>query len=302
MMKKFLIKLSFVFLLIVLADFIFGFVADALYQYVPTKQSYALTKCNDDIIILGSSRAESGIIPSIITDSTNMSCYNLAIGGQNIYYYYAILNTILTHHNPKILLIDITTIDYNNMPRWNKEKISALNPLYGHVDSVKRLINSVEFFNKYRLLSNVYQFNSTLFTMIVSNLIEKNHEGDFINGYIPISKEYNKAIKRPDSENFEIDEDKLGFIKRIKNICHEKNIKLVLLMSPQFLQLCNSDQNISEFQNTMSKRGFDTWKYSQDTSLINYNNLFGDPAHLNKFGAEKYSKILAHRLKEQLKQ
>jgi len=302
MMKKFLLKLSFIFLLIVLSDFIFGSIVDALYQKIPTKQSYALKRCKDDIIILGSSRAENGIIPSIITDSINMSCYNLAAGGQNIYYYFGILNTVLTHHTPKIVMIDLTVIDYNNTPTWNTEKLSALNPLYCHVDSVKRLINSVDFLNKYRLLSNTFKFNSTLFTLITANLVENSHKNDFINGFHPISKKYDNEIKRPDPYKFKIDNDKIGIIRKIQNICYEKSIKLVLLMSPQYLQLDNSDQNIVEFENIMTASGFDIWNYSQDTTLVNNNDLFADPAHLNKFGAEKYSQTLAQRLKEKFRQ
>ena len=297
-MKKFLLKLSFVFMLIFLADFIFGFVADQLYCYVPSKQSYALTKCNEDIIILGSSRAEGGIMPTIITDSTNMSCYNLAVGGQNIYYDYGILNTILTHHTPKMVLLDITAIDYLDTPKWNTEKVGALNPLYNHVDSIKMLVNSIDYFNKFRLLSNTYQFNSTLFTLVSANIIERKYKNEVIKGNVPINKIYDKEISPPKPTKIKIDDNKLVYLKKIENICYKKNIKLVLLLSPQFFLLDNSYGNMDEFQKIISGNGYNIWDYSQDTTFIRYKNLFADPAHLNIYGAKKYSKILAHRIKE----
>ena len=289
-----------IFFLIVFVDLIFGTIIDKIYYHIPTKISYALKNCNEDIIVIGSSRAEMCFNPAIITDSTNLSCYNLAVGGQNIYYYYGILNTVLSHKIPKIVLMDITSIDYNNTPGWNTEKISMLYPLYNHIDTVRNLINSADYFNRYRLFLKTRQFNSTLFTILVANYVDSRHKSDFINGYKPSIDKNQKEINRSSNSHCKLDKGKLLLIAKFCRICDDNKIKLIITSSPQFTILGEKDQNLREISDILKELGCKYWNYSQDTSIINHKDFFRDPAHLNRFGAEKYSQLIAHRLKAEL--
>ena len=86
-------------LLIVAMDLCLGGVSAWLYHRskygIFHRQQYILNESKDDIIILGSSRVSHHYIPSILTDSLGMSCYNAGSEGMCIYYHYAMLAAMI---------------------------------------------------------------------------------------------------------------------------------------------------------------------------------------------------------------
>ena len=60
-----------------------------------------------NILIFGSSRAAHHYVPSILSDSLDMSCYNCGLDGNGIIYGYGKLKTITARYYPKIVILDI---------------------------------------------------------------------------------------------------------------------------------------------------------------------------------------------------
>lgn len=55
------------------------------------RQIYCLTESQDELMILGSSRAAHHYVPQIFEDSLGLSSYNAGSDGMCIYYHYGIL-------------------------------------------------------------------------------------------------------------------------------------------------------------------------------------------------------------------
>ena len=80
-------------------------------------------------MIFGSSRALHHYNPAIISNETKLSCFNMGYGGQNIYYHLALLKSTLKYHKPKIVVLDLITIDIEKTsPQWDVEKLGILAP------------------------------------------------------------------------------------------------------------------------------------------------------------------------------
>ena len=73
---------------------------------------YSLEEANADIIVFGFSCAFHHYIPSIIEDSTGLTCYNAGLDGRNIYYHNPILKVLLSNFTPKGIITNITNSDF----------------------------------------------------------------------------------------------------------------------------------------------------------------------------------------------
>ena len=79
-MKKFLVKVVLFFVIAAVLDVIFGWGFDLLRGKArggqTHKNEYIANDCVDDILILGSSKADHHYVPSVFEDSLGLSCYN----------------------------------------------------------------------------------------------------------------------------------------------------------------------------------------------------------------------------------
>jgi hypothetical protein len=151
--------------------------------------------------------------------------------------------------------------------------------------------------NRYALRESLYSFRF-LFSGSVSNETT---------GYIPLDgdffgKRYTKyqeyISKGP--ETISIDNDKIKNLYDIIYICRENNIKIVLVFSPIYSGFLNNIENSDFIFNTFKKAGSDSnvlfMDYSQN-SIGNQQKYFFDLDHLNREGAEEFSKLLTKDLK-----
>ena len=84
------------FLLIFFAiDSLFGIVFDKIFFVQKRKLTYAIEQSNESLLILGSSRAQHHYNSQILADSLGLSVYNAGVSGQNIYFHYALLKSVL---------------------------------------------------------------------------------------------------------------------------------------------------------------------------------------------------------------
>lgn len=265
-----------------------------LYNSQTNKLTYAWKNCDDQIVILGSSRANHHYIPSVISDSTRMTCFNFGAGGQNIYYHYAILNMILEHNSPQKIIYELLDIDFKKTGEGHdKAKLSVLNPVYTINDSVKNIVRLQGVSESVCLdLFWTYRYNSTIFDVLHDKYFLNIQMKD--NGYVPISGEWNYPIEYvKDKEEFDL--QKIGYINRLIKLCNDYNIKLIIAVSPYFQHY--EYTNPYEKVIPLLKGDFEFWNYGNDSIFLNDNKLFKDVLHLNAIGAERYSKIIAHRLK-----
>lgn len=307
---------SLVFLTVLVAgDYIIGTCLRHYYFTQNAGQSscltYGLERCEADILILGNSRAQHHYDPSIVSDSTGLSSYNAGLdGGHSILLPYAQILAVFKRYTPKLVLIEFS--EYAMAAKEeDHDKLSVLLPYYRTHPELRPLILTRGQWERIKLLSHIYPFNSQIVNIVRFNTqmdAGRRWERD---GFIPIrEKVLNGVTARIPTEFDEpkqdaIDPDKLKALEYIIRICEQRQVALIFINSPIY-QLAS--QKVKK--QTRSSRVVDSlfartkvayFDCSQSLTICHTDTLFADRLHLNENGSRAFSRVVARIVKTKLK-
>jgi hypothetical protein len=121
---------------------------------------HSILGTDEDILIFGSSRALHHYDPYIIKDYCKMSCFNAGSGGQNIYFHLALLEAAIERYIPKIVILELLTIDFEKTPpQWDTEKLGELLPFINMSDACYKAVLRRGKSEKIKKISFIYPFN-----------------------------------------------------------------------------------------------------------------------------------------------
>lgn len=298
-MKKFLINLLLFFVIVVIIDILAGKLFWSLHSHVTGGRTgiefYACERSNEDIIILGSSRASHHYIPQIITDSTGLSCFNAGQDGNGIILQYGRWKMMSKRHIPKVIIYDINPgfdLEYND----NMIYIDRLKPFCRDKDVRDYLVNLYPL-EGIKMLSCMYCYNFK-FLEIISDYI-LSHE-DNKKGYIPFFGEIRKDVvektrNRKIIEILTYDNEKLKYLEALVKECSEKGTKIVFVASPSFLG-GEFKKNIFEPVRQISNKYNVPFLYYYASDLSFDESLFKDSGHMNDEGAKAFTKEISRVL------
>lgn len=303
-MKKLLLHIAVFFALVYIFDICCGVGFDYLKSHArggdTQKSYYIVEKCEDDVLILGSSRAARHYVPKIIEDSLGLSCYNAGQPSCGILPAYAIYKMVLERHKPKLVLYEVTPdFDYlisdpysdflarNVRQYYEKAPVNELYSVFG--DKFSNLI----------LNSNLYRNNSSLARNIADLFTQPYDKGyEPLSGIIP-----DYEIKRDIDDTVipELDSLKYAYFEKLVVSTKEDDVPLIFLVSPKYKGL--SQNEIRKFD--------DAFELAQKHSIcyIDANNLdgivdnslfFQDYWHLNNNGASEYTKKIISLIKNKI--
>lgn len=263
------------------------------------RQQYILNESKDDIIILGSSRASHHYVPSIISDSLRMTCYNAGSEGMCIYYHYAILSAMIERgHCPKIVIYDVVNLDLIEHPGPTFTLDAALErlaPHYGCFSKIDSMYDTQNWKEKIKLYSLCYRYNSKLVQSIKCNFIPSPEDNGYeqVLGSLPNTVEYkiNPYDKTP------LDTLKMDYLIRLISLSKKNNVKLIMVMSPNFGE--NPSIAFDTLEKVARVNHVDYYNCYNEPSLMN-RSYFRDMMHLNDEGAHVWSAYIAHLLKSEL--
>ena len=119
----------------VFLDFGIGKTFDYLITRMPSdgervaKSYYAFNKVDSDILIVGSSRAETGYDCRVFTDSLpSYSFFNCGGDGQDFYYCNTLINSIFDRYTPKAIIWDFKE---QQLSGGDEEDLSLIYPYGG---------------------------------------------------------------------------------------------------------------------------------------------------------------------------
>lgn len=298
--KKLLRYILLVLVLLGVADVLLGFVFDNYFFLVENKsQKHAYEGGEEEIVIFGGSRAQNVYDPLIIQDSLGLKCWNYGSGGQNIYYHYALLNVLLQNAKvqPKIAILELAYIDFYNTPKWNTEKLSALNMLYAVNDTVKDIMRMDGYWKCMVLnYSNLYRYNSQLFYMLRN--LKHNNSDESIKGFEPRYGTWSSSIQIITKEdNAVFDTNKLEYIKRFIALCKKNNIDLIITNSPNYRKFECEQKWVSKLQKIASDNGIIYLNHESDPYYLAHPEFFYDAFHLNRKGTLRYTSEIASEIK-----
>jgi hypothetical protein len=241
---RFIINLLILFLIVIILDRTGGAISKHLYftqvAGANYRSTYSMDSTKADILVFGSSRANHHYVPEIFEDSLKMSFYNTGRDGNFLLYNFAVFKTIIKRYSPKIIILDINADElyYNDQ---NYDRLSSLLPYYYTHPEIQSIVKLRGPYEKYKFLSAIYPFNSSLLTIITGNLeINKKRKVDR-KGYVPLSNliKATTLIRLKDIPA-KLDTTNIAAVKYMSNVCKLKNILLLFVQSPLYAKVTPS--------------------------------------------------------------
>jgi len=291
-MKIFLAKLLLFLALFVAADMVLGMLVGHFHlktkNTVLTNANYGFVGYkNDDILLFGASEVSHTFISDMITEETGLSTYNLASDGCGIFYQYALLETILEKHTPKVVLLSTSQLIMKEL-----DYVSRMYPYYKNNKYVKSVVDKLNRYERFKLFFQGYVYNSQIIRIFDA-------KDDNSSGYIALpAEEQNAKISEienlPLGLNHDIDPEIKAYYKKFMDLAHSSGVTVYAYFPPQ-LEIINPeylDTILTVTKNTEAK----VINLSSDWKILGRPELFFDKTHLNHAGAkvttDRFIKIL----------
>ena len=272
-------------------------------------------KLATDILIIGTSRAESHYDTEVINKITGLKTFNLGLSGTHYNILKIRWKSYLNHNTkPKILILDLDDGALQNSENIY-DKFQYL-PYFGtpEYESVAEKIDSDYFFEKIIPIYKYRSYEMNIFNQIKSlksrSLCPKN-----VNGYIEhdinwIDKDYLNFKKILDKNilppKFDLHNYSLGLsvLSEIIKDCQINNIKVFFIWSPSYYEsqtyLSENKKHINLILEGISKENnINYFNFSKD-SLCFRKKYFYNSAHMNKNGVIIFSKKIGNLLNEKM--
>ena len=303
--KKIAIGILSMCLLIIIVDWTVGTWSEIMYQKskygIFRRQIYCLNESEDEVMILGSSRAAHHYVPQVFEDSLGMSCYNAGSDGMCIYYHYGILaSRIQRGCPPKMVLLEVINTDLEVSKSATFSLDAAMDryaPHYGEFVEIDSLFYINGWKEKVKLMSKTYRYNSKFVQIIKCNYMPWPMENGYeaLTGVMKVIEgEKTLDIFSPVSDQLDIEECKLVYLKKFIDACKNNNIKLVMCYSPYYNH--KIPQSIRMIEDLAERNYVEFLNYGSDIRFQKP-HYFQDASHLNDIGANEYSSELAFVLK-----
>ncbi len=299
-MRKFITKIVVLAAMIAVADVIFGYVMKYCLAHAKGgefKSMNLLCEKETDILLFGTSRCNRHYDPQIISDSLDMSCYNLGRNAMGIICNYALFTIILEKYTPKVVVYDVhPTFDLkveDNYDRYTKE----FRIFYGYGETERILSSDIDYSEHLKNQSAFYRYNYK-FIGIIWNYIHSSSEVDG-NGFHTENKQMEIEVPiQQDTKLADIDSLKLKYFENIISTCQNKGVELVFTVSPCYKK--TSSIAFDPIKKLCDTNNIPFIDYYTDATFTQNKNFFFDSEHMNQDGAEAFSKRFAHDLKELL--
>lgn len=287
-----------------LVFFLFFFVLDKLFYYkiqaLPNREfdkrlEWILEgKMNKEILIFGSSRAQHNLYSDIIQDSLKKTTFNLGYRGCNIDFQLFLLKSVLKHNKkPEIIIL---TVD-------DDREFVTEKTLQFRYDKLYPLVKYQEITNELIFRKEISPFAVGLFSARIGweqfltpkplTKYEKwTKAGTVLLDFTAV--DFDKKIKQNKKYKRELElSERLASFAAFQEICKSENIKLYVLVPPNF-----AVQN-KEFVNRVNSLLIDkkTELFSENQQSFQDSSYFSDRSHLNKKGAIEYTNQIIKKLK-----
>ena len=259
---------------------------------------------NCDIAIYGSSRAEVGIDPQIFKESLDLTAYNFGMDGHHFWLqYFRHTEYLKCNKKPKqiILSLDVFSLE----KRKGLHNYAQFLPYMLWNMDIFKYTNSYEGFNTMDYFIPLFRYSgeSNVLKSSIYTLLKRNNEKSRKNGYverdIPWNSDFEKAKKEKKTMEISLDEEPLKLFKRFIKECKNNEIKLTLIYAPEYIEgqrfVSNRKEIIELYENISKEYNIPFYNYSGNEICFN-KKFFYNASHLNKIGAELFTKKLARDL------
>lgn len=268
------------------------------------------SKINSELLIYGSSRAWVQIDPFILEDCLNLTTYNLGIDGHNFnLQYLRHLEYLKNNIPPKIIIlsVDIFTLhQHENL--YNYAQFLPYMLWNGNIKKFTSKYNGFTFIDynipllRYRGKTGIMK---TSFHLYKEGKIAKLRNKGFKGMKKSWNEDFFKAKLKKKNYSISIDPKIVTLLEQFLIKCAEKEIKIIFIYSPEFIEgqsfVTNRNEIIDIYTKMAKKYNIDFLNYSSD-SICLQKNFFYNSTHLNKIGSQIFSQKLCLALENIIEQ
>ncbi len=295
-LKSFFLKLLVFITIVFITDRLLGamlkkiyFMQEAGYDYLTT---YAIEKTSAEMLIFGSSRAANIFNTGIFETQMGLSCFNAGRYGEPVFYHYAVLKSVLKRYKPKMILLSFDAGNFS-INQDSYDRMAVLLPYYNEHPEIREIVALKGPFEKIKLLSSIYPYNSLLLPIISGNIESSKIKYSNLKGYIPNKKIFTGKLQTIDySKETALDSIKIATFKAFIQDCKNAKIPLYIICPPYLINSIGTDASIIEAKKIAAKNQISFLDYSKDTFFSNRPRLFEDFRHLNETGVDFFCNMI----------
>lgn len=263
------------------------------------RTTYALNETTADLVIIGSSRANHHYHPDVLSKGLNLSYYNAGRDGSYIFYHYAVIRSILKRYKPKVIIFDFIKTGFKPSQE-SYDRTAYLLPYYRSHPELRDIIETKSPFEKVKLLSRIYPYNSMLVTIAAGHpALHSTRDGDN-EGFIPLLDKWNEPlVSYKASPCYDFDKEEVRIYESILTDCIKSGTRIYVVVSPYFHKLATPDCSVIEARKIAAQYNVPFLDFGDSEYFRNSPQLFYDSYHLNENGAREFSALLVEAIKKE---
>lgn len=254
---------------------------------------YINDSLKSDVLVFGSSRALHQYDPEIIEAVLHHTVYNCGEDKMGIIFNYGRYRLISRRYMPKMIVYDVEP-DYDLLYDDNTSYLSGLRR-YQDLTDIRQLFIDVDPTERFKTMLPPYRLNNRTMQTVKDCIAPSE---TYKLGYLPYTDIMKVFIPERLPQNH-YDTLKLKYLRRLVSDCN-RNTKIVFTASPQLSY--RSDSVYTPLRKFCAEHRIAFLNHFCDTTFTNHPRLFYNANHLQKKGAEKYSRMIAAEIKRSLKQ
>lgn len=299
-MKKATRWITTVIVTFILLDWIFGQIFNLYVDRFGLKGDYEsidylLNRCDDNIVVLGSSVGLNDINTKQLQDSLGITSFNGGANAQTFPYFLTTLKALTSHQQKPefvILCMSPNNLTYSGIG----ERYKILAPYYNRdISDIDSCLRTHTPYEQLFLSSNSYRLNTIWFRIFLYNFITAGLTGE--NGFVakPVPPAFPTKTD-PENLSAPIVPERQNEINRFIDICQSNDIQLMIILTPQYI---NSDPAVAgQLLDICNRKGIAFYNDILHPRFNSDSTMFYDNLHLNINGAEIYTLIIMERIKE----
>lgn len=265
---------------------------------IKKRKSFYEKEQDIDVIFLGTSLVIDGIFPMELWREYGIASYNYAGHAEHLTVNYWNLKNILNYTNPKLVVVDVFTIAsetkvYGPDMSYLHMSIDAMPFSLTKIQAVNDLVPAGE--NKLEYLFNFILYHSRWEEL---SILDVDVDYNMCNGS---ENQIGTVFSEPpeligEEEYVEVDGYGVEYLKRIIELCQEKDVECLLINLPY----SQNDQRVTNYGKVIADEyGVNFFNMMQKEGIINYATDLSDGTfHMNPSGAVKVSECLGKYLIE----
>lgn len=294
-MKQFLRNLLIVIAGVLVVDFLAGSVCGHIIRSCPNVGTYdsrvkqTIFDWSADVIILGTSSANTHYVSPMIADSIGYSTHNAGVVGNTIMLSKHLLENFYTRCNPKLVIMELKKAQLSGVDKYiAQRRYYNLNPaIKEYIDENKTVYESL------KLHSKMYCYNGSMLEVI--GALFKQARTDTLSGYSPMYGWDETLVPQPyEGPDLEIQPEYYQCLKDMNDMCKAHHTIFLVVYSP--CMMINEGGVINPLTKFCESQGIRFYNFDNMEIFANP-KLFHDTHHMNDEGAHIFTQMFIERLK-----